>query len=367
MSQEPLLDRAKEIRQGESLDAQALFAYLKDNIPDLSGEIEITQFPAGHSNLTYLLRIGDRELVLRRPPFGAKKIKAGHDMGREYRILSALRPLYDKIPTPLLYCEDEAILGASFYIMERVRGVILRNKPPRDIALSPELMHKISCASIDNLVALHNIDLEQSGLKDIGKPEGYVLRQVTGWIDRYQRSQTDDVPEMEQVAQWLTQHIPLSAAPTLLHNDYKYDNLILDPHDLSRIIAVLDWEMATVGDPWMDIGTTLAYWIEPEDPEVMRMLPIVLTYLPGNLTRQQAVERYSQQSGRAIPNVIFYYAFGLYKLAVIGQQIYSRYKQGFTQDERFASLILMVDLLSKVAALAIERQHLGKIELPGER
>ncbi|MCB9642409.1 MAG: phosphotransferase family protein [Myxococcales bacterium] len=365
MTQDVRIDRARDVRQGEQLDTESLSRYLKEHLPALSGSIEVLQFPSGHSNLTYLLRIGEQEVVLRRPPFGAKKIKAGHDMSREYRILSRLLPVYDKIPKPLLYCEDEDVIGASFYIMERVQGVILRSKPPRGIDLSEDLMRKISEASIDNLAKLHSIDLEKSDLADIGKPEGYVERQVTGWIDRYKRSQTDDIAEMEQVARWLEQHIPISQAPTLLHNDYKYDNFVLNPDDLSQIIAVLDWEMATIGDPWMDIGTTLAYWIEPNDPEVMRMLPIVLTYLPGNLTRQQAVERYSQQSGRPTPDIIFYYAFGLYKLAVIGQQIYYRYQQGFTKDERFASLIMMVDLLSKVAALAIDRQHLGKIELPG--
>jgi aminoglycoside phosphotransferase (APT) family kinase protein len=355
MSTPEWLDRTRAVRPGEELDVAWLERFLAERVPGLTGPLGVEQFPGGHSNLTYLLRMGERELVLRRPPFGAKAIKAGHDMGREYRILSRLLPVYPKVPRPLLFCEEgESPLGVPFYVMERVRGVILRAKPPKGLALTPELMRRVSESFVDNLVELHAVDWRAAGLSDLGKPEGYLGRQVAGWTERYQKAKTDDIPEMEQVATWLAGHIPPEAAPTIIHNDYKYDNLVLDPEDPSRIRAVLDWEMATLGDPLSDLGMALAYWVEAGDPEDVRALPLGLTMLPGNLTREELVARYAEKSGREVRDITFHFALSLFKVAVIAQQIYSRFKQGLTQDERFALMIFAVQVLGRGAARAIE-------------
>ncbi|WP_375765177.1 phosphotransferase family protein [Archangium gephyra] len=355
MSTPEWLDRTRAVRPGEELDAAWLEKYLADKVPGLTGPLGVEQFPGGHSNLTYLLRMGEQELVLRRPPFGAKAIKAGHDMGREYRILSALLPVYPKVPRPLVFCaETESPMGVPFYVMERVRGVIIRAKPPKGVELTPELMRKLSENFVDNLVELHAVDWRAAGLGEIGKPEGYLGRQVAGWTERYGKARTDDIPEMEQVAKWLAGNLPAELAPTLIHNDYKYDNLVLDPDRLPGIRAVLDWEMATIGDPLSDLGMALAYWAEASDPEARRALPFGPTMLPGNLTREELVARYAEKSGRDTRGIAFHYVLSLFKVSVIAQQIYSRFKQGLTKDERFAAMIVGVQVLSRTAARAIE-------------
>lgn len=352
------LDQPRAIRAGEELNTNQLEAYLKAKLSELLGSLAIQQFPSGYSNLTYLLRFGERELVLRRPPFGAK-IKTAHDMAREYRILTNLIQVYPKVPMPLLYCDDESIIGAPFYVMERVKGVILRAKPPAGINLSPELMRRLSGSCIDNLVAIHRIDYGEAGLSGLGKPEGYVERQIRGWTQRYQNARTDDIPEIDRVIEWLNANLPAESGAALIHNDYKYDNLVLDPDDLSNLIAVLDWEMATIGDPLMDLGTTLSLWIDADDPPEVMMFG--LTALPGNLNREQLVERYAQKSGRDIPHVVFYYVYGLFKIAVIVQQIYSRYKQGLTHDKRFAPLIHVVRACGKMAVLAMAKKRITRL------
>src|SRR5215217_5611806 len=239
-------DRPSSVRQGEELPAERLREYLGVTAP-----LIIKQFPSGFSNLTYLIRAGDRELVLRRPPIGAK-IKTAHDMSREYRILSHLHPVYPKVPRPLLFCDDESILGAPFYVMERVSGVILRAQKPHGLELSQGLMRRLSETFVDNLAEIHAIDYEASGLGDLGSPQGYVRRQVEGWTKRYYNARTDDVPSIEKLSEWLHQNLPAdSERPALIHNDYKYDNLVLAPDDLARVIAVLDWEMATIR-VWVD-------------------------------------------------------------------------------------------------------------------
>ncbi|MBU8896665.1 phosphotransferase family protein [Corallococcus sp. H22C18031201] len=350
-------DKTREVRQGEELDAAWLERFLKEKLPELSGPLVVEQFPGGHSNLTYLLRVGEREMVLRRPPFGAKNIKAGHDMEREFRILSHLMPVFPRVPRPLVFCpEDGSPLGAPFYVMERVRGVILRGRPPKGLSLGESDYRRLSESFVDNLVALHAVDLQASGLASLGKPEGYLGRQVQGWTERYQKSKTDDLPEMEEVATWLAANLPpdTGAGATFIHNDYKYDNLVLDPDDLSRIRAVLDWEMATVADPLSDLGMALAYWIEPNDPEELRSLGIGLTSQPGNLSREELVARYEEKSGRQVHHLSFYFVLALFKVAVIAQQIYARFKRGYTKDERFAGLIFAVAVLGRLAAKAIE-------------
>ncbi len=353
----PFIDSATAVRAGEELDAAPLLAYLREHLPGLARDtpLMVEQFPSGFSNLTYLLRAGEREWVLRRPPFGAN-IKGGHDMAREYRLLSALHPTYHKVPRPLAYCDDNAVLGAPFYVMERVRGVIFRNRPPKGVTPIPELMRGISTALVDTLIELHQLDVNAAGLSDLGQPEGYVARQVQGWARRYENARTDDLPAMEQAAQWLIAHPPTESGAALVHNDFKYDNVVLDPADLTRPIAVLDWEMATLGDPLMDLGTTLGYWAEPDDPLELRQFNV--THLPGNLTRQQVAARYAERTGRDVSNIAFYYVFGLFKIGVILQQIYARYKQGLTHDERFGRLIILEQVVAAMAVKAIERGRL---------
>jgi aminoglycoside phosphotransferase (APT) family kinase protein len=357
--------RAEEtcpVRPGEELPA-ALAGWLAERL-GLTGDLTVEQFPGGHSNLTYLLRIDGRELVLRRPPVGSR-VATAHDMGREFRVLSGLHPVYPKAPRPLAACDDPAVLGAPFYLMERAEGVILRH--PRlapGLDLPSDRMRAVSAAAVDGLAELHAVDFQVAGLGGpggLGRPEGYVERQVAGWGERWQRSKTDEVPPLDRTAAWLLEHRPAETGAALIHNDYKYDNLVLDPLDPTRIVAVLDWEMATVGDPWMDLGTSLAYWIDPGDGPAAQHLPTGPTTLPGNLDRLEVVERYVARSGRPARDPLFYYAFGLFKVAVIAQQIYYRYRQGLTADPRFAGLSDAVRLLGTMAARAIELRRIDQL------
>ena len=344
-------DQPVSIRQGEEINLSSLNNYLGKHASQIGVVKDQLQFPGGYSNLTYLLRTETDEYILRRPPFGAA-IKSAHDMGREFKVLSLLRDHYSKIPSPIIYCEDPEIIGAPFYIMERTRGIILRPSSVKEIQLAPAEMRKISESLVDNLVALHSIDIHKTGLVQLGKPGGYIQRQVEGWTKRYSVAQTDAIKEMEALSNWLKQNQPEDTAPTLLHNDYKYDNLVLRENDLSEIIGVLDWEMATVGDPWMDLGASLAYWAEEGDGDLTKVFNI--SWLPGNLTRKEVIERYSMKSGRSITNPVFYYAFGLYKNAVIAQQIYGRWKQGYSKDPRFGKLIHVIYNLAQRGKKAVE-------------
>jgi aminoglycoside phosphotransferase (APT) family kinase protein len=345
------LDTAAPVRPGEELPVAPLEAYLAEHLPHAAGSLTVEQFPHGFSNLTYLLRRGDQEFVLRRPPVG-NQVKTAHDMGREYRVLTRLSVVYPPAPRPSLYCDDASILGVPFYVMERRRGVVLRQA---DVpGLDPSTVRRLSEALIDNLVCLHALDYKAAGLADLGKPNGYVARQVTGWIGRYTNAQTEPVLSMDRLAQWLADHMPAASDAALVHNDYKYDNLVLDPEDLTRIVAVLDWEMATVGDPLMDLGTTLGYWVEPGDPGPMHANAVGPTAVPGSLTRQELVARYADRSGRDVSGMLFFYCFGVYKIAVIIQQIYARYIRGQTQDQRFARLNERVATLSQAAFRAVE-------------
>jgi aminoglycoside phosphotransferase (APT) family kinase protein len=341
------VDSPRGIRSGEELDIAKLTAYLRSVMPELIGDhpIEVSQFPGGHSNLTYLVRAGKRAFVLRRPPFGSK-VKSAHDMGREYKVLSCLRGHYPLAPEPVAHCTDDAVMGAEFYVMRRVEGVILRKDIPPGLDLSAARLGALHEHFVDNLVALHALDYNAIGLGDLGRPSGYVRRQVEGWTRRYSGSKTDDIPAIERAAAWLGERIPDESGASLIHNDYKLDNLVLNADDPREIIGVLDWEMSTVGDPLMDLGTTLSYWIVPTDSDEMQTIRWGPTHLPGGLDRQGVAERYAAKSGRDISNLVYYYVFGLFKTAVVLQQIYFRYKQGLTKDPRFALLIEAVKALA---------------------
>ncbi len=353
---EELQDSTKPVRQGEELDLARLEPYLRGHFPDLGGELVVKQFPSGHSNLTYSVALGEKEMVLRRPPFGSK-VKSAHDMGREYNVLAKLHAAYPT-PRPLLYCTDDSVLGAPFYVMERVRGLILRRNLPDGLALPPETARKLSESFIDNLAALHGLDYTALGLGELGKPQGYLDRQVRGWMERYQGSKTHDLPEVEPLSAWLREHMPAHSGATLIHNDYKYDNMVLDPTDITRIKAVLDWEMCTLGDPLTDLGTALAYWIDPDDPPEMQMVRWGPTIVPGMLRRAELAQRYAEKTGRDLSDIVFYYVFAMFKVAVIIQQIYYRYFHGLTKDERFASLGEVAKTLMRVGLNASEESRI---------
>jgi aminoglycoside phosphotransferase (APT) family kinase protein len=271
-------------------------------------------------------------------------------MKREYTILKALKPFYPYCPEPLAYTEDPSILGCPFYIMERLRGIILRKNLPAGLAFTPREMQQLCETLLDVLVELHQIDYHKAGLEDLGRPQGYIRRQVEGWSKRYRNAHTDDAPDFEAVMAWLAAEMPSdTTTPTIIHNDYRFDNVVLDENTPQNIIGVLDWEMATVGDPLMDLGNTLAYWVQADDPEESQLMRLMPTHLEGALTRRELVSRYMEKTGRATDDFAFYSAFGLFRLAVIAQQIYYRYYHGQTKDERFKMLIFGVHVLEKAA------------------
>jgi aminoglycoside phosphotransferase (APT) family kinase protein len=325
------------VREGEGFDLGTVERYLREHIENLpEGDLEVRQFPSGASNLTFLLKIGDWEGVLRRPPLGPIPPKA-HDMGRESGILRMLEAAYPLAPKPYFFCDDESVIGAPFYVMERREGVVIDDSFPEGVEPTEELCRGISHTVVDTLVELHAVDPWEAGLGDLGKPEGFLERQTHGWISRYDRAKTDEIEEVGLLADWLARDIPESPRPTIIHNDYKLNNLILNPEDLTEVRAVLDWEMATIGDPLFDLAVSLTYWIEPSDSDdLKRVLPTV-TDTPGFMTRQEFIDYYAKRSGRDLSNMHWYVVFGYFKLAVILQQIYARWRNGQTRDERFAN------------------------------
>jgi aminoglycoside phosphotransferase (APT) family kinase protein len=346
-------DQTTAVRPGEELDVARLEPFLRAHFPGESGALVVRQYPSGHSNLTYSLQIGSREMVLRRPPFGSK-VKTAHDMGREFRVLSKLHAHYAPAPEVLVFCDDDSVLGSPFYLMEPIHGVILRSDVPAGLDFSLAIARRVSESFLDNLALLHSLDYSAIGLADLGKPQGYLERQVRGWIERYYGSKTHDIPEVETISKWIQQHMPGSSGAALIHNDYKYDNVVLDPSNLTRIIGVLDWEMCTIGDPLTDLGSALAYWVDASDsPEILetRWGP---TTCPGSLTRAQLVQRYAQKMGRDVSNMAFYLVFARFKIAVIVQQIYYRYHQGLTHDHRFATMPHRIKLLLSAALRTAE-------------
>ncbi len=351
---ESFLDSAGPLRPGEPLDVGALDSYLKAHVPLLRGDLEVRQFPGGASNLTYLLRYLDRDLVLRRPPFG-HKAKSAHDMVREAKVMQALRPVYPLVPSVVVVCEDEGVLGSPFFVMERVRGVILRRDLPTGLTLSVEQTAQLAASMLDGLCRLHAIDVQAAGLTLLGKGDGYVTRQVHGWVKRYRDAQTPDVPDYTQIIDWLLANMPTSeTAIRVVHNDYRFDNLVLDPANLTQVIGVLDWELATLGDPLMDLGNTLAYWVEAGDDPAWRKLRRQPTHLPGMPTRRELVAMYAAKTGLSVPSFDYFLAFGLFRLAVIAQQIYYRFFHGQTQVPEFGGFGEIVRLLEKKTAEAIE-------------
>ena len=341
------------VRAGEELPLDALNAWLAEAAPEVGRVTAVEQFPGGFSNLTYLLNTTSGEFVLRRPPRGVAAGSA-HDMGREARILSVCELRGIPAPRVIIGCDDASVIGAPFYVMERVSGVILRG------ATAPKGYDAATFATLgerflDTLIAIHGATPSDPVVGGLGRPLGYVSRQVEGWTERWQKSRTDDVPSVEQLAAWLDEKQPSESGACLIHNDFKYDNLVLDAKQPGKIIAVLDWEMATLGDPLLDVGTSLAYWIEAGDHPAFKSLGLGITALPGNLTRAELWERYLKKSGRMQRAATWYHAFGVFKVAVIAQQIYARYRKGHSTDERFAQLGDVVRLLGEFGGSVVAK------------
>jgi aminoglycoside phosphotransferase (APT) family kinase protein len=345
------------VRQGEELNMESLLRFLRKSFPDLPHEsLEIEQFSAGHSNLTYLLRIGDWEAVLRRPPLGPVAPKA-HDMKREYEWLTEIHPIFPLAPKPLLFSSDESIIGSPFFLMELRKGIVLDSEFPPNIEPTPEICRNISETMVDTLVELHRLDYKKTKLVYMTQPDGFMERQVHGWIHRYERAKTEDIREVEALTKWLSEHIPSSCEATVIHYDYKLNNALFALDDISRIVGLFDWEMTTVGDPLVDLAAAMSYWIQDNDPAILKFgfgKPPVTVY-EGFYTRKEFIERYAEKSGRDVSNIHFYLTFAYFKLAVICQQIYYRYKRGQTNDERFKNFAQFVKSLVQYAWHLIEK------------
>ena len=349
------------VRASEQLDWDALAAYARPKLQavlgdgfDQSAPLTVEQFHAGHSNLTYLLRFGDQEFVMRRPPFGPLALKA-HDMAREFRILEAVHPVFPLAPRPFVLCEDTSVIGSIFYIMERRHGLVVRVEEPPELANRPAERRRVSEAMVAALASLHNVDISAPKLSSLGKPAGFAERQVSGWRERWQRSQTSNLPEMDMLASWLTAHLPSDPIrPTLVHGDFKLNNVMLDAGDPGRMVGVFDWEMCALGDPLIDVGILLCYWVHTAKATQADAL-ISVTDRPGWYTREEILERYAARTSFNLTNITFYEVFAVFKLTVVLQQIFFRYHQGQTDDPRFAELDKRVTWLARIGAALLER------------
>ena len=332
-----LRDEPAEVREEDAFDTAAVRTWLESNVDGLGDLLEVRQFPGGASNLTYLLRYPDRDLILRRPPAG-HKAKSAHDMRREFEVQSRLRPVYPYVPNVLALCTDPAVLGSDFYVMERIEGIILRGDLPEGMTLSETDARALAFRTFDRLIELHQVDAEAAGLADLGKGAGYVERQVRGWSDRFRKARTPDVSENEDVMAWLADNQPGDVRICVIHNDFRFDNVVLDKQDTLDVVGVLDWEMATLGDPLMDLAGSLAYWTQADDDEMAQLMRKQPSHLPGMPTRRELVDYYCERTGLSAANWTFYEVFGLFRLAAIMQQIYFRYHEGQTHNPAFAQL-----------------------------
>ena len=333
------------VRPEAVLDHEVVSQFLRGKLPHTDGPLAIVQFAGGHANLTYLLRFGEQEYVLRRPPGGP--IAAGaYDMAREYHVLSALWQVFPPASRPYLFCEDASILGAPFFVMERRRGLVIHKEMPPAYLNRPDLYRQLSEALIATLVALHAIDYKAVGLESLGKPDGFVARQVNNWLKRWDRARIFPIPLLDETGHWLLAHLPHSPTPTLLHNDYKLDNAMVDPTDITRIIGLFDWDQCTLGDPLVDLGLLMNYWTEATDTPGRHLFSQAPTALPGFYTRAELVQRYAVQSGRDLSAIPFYETFALWKTAIVVMQLFVLYKNGQLQDGRLA------DFDQKAIALA---------------
>ncbi|UOF92359.1 phosphotransferase family protein [Fodinisporobacter ferrooxydans] len=337
------------IQVREELNWKSIEHHIRSNIPNLANEaMSVRQFSAGYSNLTYLLKIGDWEAVFRRSPLGPIPPKA-HDMEREFKILQSVNPVFPLAPKPYLFCNDAAIMERPFYIMERKTGVVLDDSIPTEYEKTEETYQQISKSIIQTLVQLHEINYTKTKLTELARPDGYLERQVLGWIKRYHAAMTDEITIVQEIEQWLIANIPKYTRPTIVHNDFKLNNLMLASDNPGITVGVFDWEMSTVGDPLTDLGSAIAYWVEAGEPATGLTS---ITTLPGFLKRRDLVELYAEKSGRDVSNIDYYLTFAFYKVAVILQQIYYRWKQGQTSDNRFEKLGMGVNNLMELSIRA---------------
>lgn len=351
-----MLDMGTDVRKGEELDSQKVSHWLQAQGIALQGEPQVTQFSGGASNWTYRLQYDNRDLILRRPPKGTKA-KSAHDMVREYNVQNALQSQYPLVPNMVALCTDEAVIGCDFYVMDRIEGIIPRANLPKDLSLTVQETSELCQSVIDALIALHQVDYTQNpDLLALGKGEGYCERQVMGWDSRYEQARTPDVPDFAAVRHWLKNNIPSDSKTCVIHNDWRFDNVILDPNQPTNIIGVLDWEMATLGDPLMDLGCALAYWVGADDNAVMQATRRQPTHLPGMMTRKQVVDYYLQQTGLKVTNWTFYEVFGIFRLAGIAQQIYYRYYHGQTDNPAFKDFGSIVNALYERCVKLINQQ-----------
>lgn len=350
-----VLDKAGEIREGEELDPQVVTDFIRAVVPEVQGTARIKQFPGGASNLTYAISFDNKEYILRRPPFG-KKAKSAHDMGREYRVMQKLKPVYPYVPNMVAFCQDETVLGCEFYVMERLIGIIPRTNLPKGMTLTPEQGRALCLSVLDRFIELHSVDYQAAGLADLGKGDGYVVRQIEGWSKRFLDAKTPDAPDCEKTMTWLHDHMPPQVKTCIIHNDYRMDNVVLDPNDPTRVIGVLDWEMATLGDPLMDLGNTLSYWIEANDPPAAQLSRRQPSHIPGMMTRAEIMDYYCSRMQLKADNFTFYRVYGLFRLAVILQQIYYRYYHGQTKDQRFSAFGFAVTALENQCQALLAEQ-----------
>jgi aminoglycoside phosphotransferase (APT) family kinase protein len=353
-------DPSQEVRKGEELNLPKLTAFLQEKGLIDTDQLEVRQYPGGYSNLTYLLKTPHQDFVLRRPPIGTQ-VKRGHDMSREFKVLSRLHPVFPKAPEAYVFTEDPQIIGAPFYVMEKVDGIILRVKEVKKRNIPASDFATIADSWLDTFVELHQADYQAAGLADLGRPEGYVERQVRIWSEQYLKAKTDEVPVAEKLMDWMKNNQPTQYTFSLIHNDYKYDNIVFADNQWKKVRAVLDWEMCTIGDPLMDLGTSLGYWVTYSDPDIMKGGLPSPTIFEGNPSRAEVVASYEKKAGRAVDHLIFYYVYGLFKIAVIAQQIYYRYKKGFTKDERFAQLNQAAALLCTTAWQAVQKKRIDDL------
>ncbi len=344
MVDQNLLDQPRQLREEDRFDVEAVDAWLKSRIEGLEGQPELAQFSKGASNLTYRLRYPDRDLILRRPPPGTKA-RSAHNMVREHDIQKALKPVYPLVPDMLALCTDEAIIGCDFYVMERIEGIILRANLPPGLAFDTEQARALGRSALDRLIDLHSVDIDKAGLKDLGKGEGYNRRQIEGWSERFRRARTWNVLPGRYVMDWLADHIPDEVAIRVIHGDYRFDNLVLDADDPMKIVGVLDWELATLGDPLMDLGNSMAYWVQADDDRYFRGFRRQPTHIPGMMKRSEVVEYYCDRMNLQPDNWAFYEVYGLFRLAVIAQQIYYRYHHRQTRNPAFRHFWVAVNYL----------------------
>ncbi|GIV34641.1 MAG: aminoglycoside phosphotransferase [Chitinophagales bacterium] len=339
-----LLDKPMPVRPGEELPIEKIDAWLKQQIAGLSGTPVVTQYTGGASNWTYRLQYPEHDWVLRCPPKGTKAASA-HDMAREYHIQKALMPYYP-VPRMVAFCDDHSVMGCDFYVMEHVKGIILRKNLPKGLTLTRGQTRQLCMQVLETLIRLHTIDIEKTGLSRFGKGVGYVQRQIDGWTYRYQKARTWNVPRCTFVMQWLKHNMPKQERLCLIHNDFRLDNIVLSPDDPLKIIGVLDWEMATIGDPLMDLGNSLAYWVQADDDFLNKKMRRQPTHLPGMFTRQEVIAYYCDRMGFNPADFTFYQVYGLFRLAVIAQQIYYRYFHRQTRNPAFRHFWIMVHYLN---------------------